>query len=124
MDVETTPPEKPTQAQQAILRYLAESKNYMDREFSGGDLIDLYHRRWLRAHTPKDASESLRNAYAHLTAGDPRSHAWRRTGGLQLRRMQEGGWLRRTDIRWGVSYYQITKKGADWIAANPKGDLP
>lgn len=72
----------------------------------GGDLVEYYQERWIAASNNRDQSS--------LWAGHPKSHAWRRTGGLQLSRLQAAGFLYQSTIAWGIPLYGFTDLAIEW----------
>lgn len=80
-------------------------------EYSGGDLIDYYHQRYLRSIT--STAESTLWLAPHLTAGSPRSHAWRRAGGTVLKRLADDGYMEFVQFVYGVPQYVLTDKGRE-----------
>lgn len=98
---------EPTKAQGDILFWLWEGFGPETESIRGGDLVAYYEARWLR-----ERNEQGRIGF---TAGSGKAHAWRRSGGTQLAKLHEAGWLRRVDISWGVPIYAFSKKALEWI---------
>lgn len=110
-----TAPGELTKAQRELLTWLidAEQRHHAAREregypwraceFSGGDLIAYYEAR--------ERVKLEAKGYNWTPTGGYANHGWRRTGGLQLRRLADKGMLRRTQIVWGTPHYVLTEAG-------------
>lgn len=100
---------KITKAQEEIVRFLygvvLNGGHAMRSEFSGGDLVDFYHARWIAKY--QDGKEILGGIWPTTS----RSHAFRRTGGLQLRRLADAGVLEMVGYNHGVPYYEFSEAG-------------
>lgn len=112
---------KPTKAQGEILTYLYYNSGQQDRIVSGGDLVEFYHKRRternVARYQAKDKDPPLwLTGITYPTT--PTAHAYRRTGGLQLRRMAEAGLMNDCGFHRGIPQYEISADGWDWIEAN------
>ncbi len=113
----------PTKAQAELLAWMiaAEERRMTDFQgmrndsWSGGSLIDFYAARHM-AETLLDRER--RNVVIQdwmldvsLTAGSPRSHAWRRAGGTALKNLAARGFANLTHYNYGVPQYVLTELG-------------
>jgi hypothetical protein len=113
-----------TKAQAELLRWLIEAEKSaaaarekhgyppQRAEFSGGSLISYYAERTVARRTAEYAAkgEPMPSWESHPRGGYA-DHGWRRTGGLQLRRLADKGYLRQTQIIWGTPQYVLTDEG-------------
>jgi hypothetical protein len=111
---------EPTKAQAEILQFLWNSRR-LEGVIRGGDLVEHYHTREIARLTARYLERGKPVPAwigSGLTAGSGQAHSWRRTGGLQLKRMAQAGILDDCGFSVGVPIYEISAEGFDWVEAN------